>query len=230
MRRKAVIDLLEQALALDENEQYSKEARIHSIICPMQTTSDETKFDDMNLWLVDDRLAYHHFLASDKRIDAIPILDNRVGKRMDIAVFDAALSYAADPENINSITIIELKRPQRNDGDNDPVLQVLKYVRDIKAGKIKKANGRGLGDVSSVSFYCYVVADLTPSVRESAESRGLTLAQDKEGYFGYNPTYGAYVEVISYDKLLKDAKQRNRALFDKLFVPKAEALIRPDLI
>jgi len=230
VRRKAVIDLLEQALALDENEQYSKEARIHSIICPMQTTSDETKFDDMNLWLVDDRLAYHHFLASDKRIDAIPILDNRVGKRMDIAVFDAALSYAADPENINSITIIELKRPQRNDGDNDPVLQVLKYVRDIKAGKIKKANGRGLGDVSSVSFYCYVVADLTPSVRESAESRGLTLAQDKEGYFGYNPTYGAYVEVISYDKLLKDAKQRNRALFDKLFVPKAEALIRPDLI
>ena len=67
VRRKAVIDLLEHALEADENGKYSKESRIHSIICPMQTTSDEIKLDDMNLWLIDDRLAYHHFLASDKK-------------------------------------------------------------------------------------------------------------------------------------------------------------------
>ncbi len=229
-RRKAVIDLLEHALETDANGKYSKESRIHSIICPMQTTSDEIKLDEMNLWLIDDRLAYHHFLASDKKINKIPVLESDVDKRMDLAIFDAALSYTSDPENINSITIVELKRPQRDDGDNDPVLQVLKYVRDIKAGKIKKANGRDFGDVSHVSFYCYVIGDLTQSMRESAESRGLTETQDKEGYFGFNPTYGAYVEVISYDKLLKDAKQRNRALFDKLFEPKSKELEHPELI
>ncbi len=228
-RRKAVIDLLEQALDADENGKYSKESRIHRIICPMQTTSDEIKLDDMNLWLIDDRLAYHHFLASDKKINTIPVLENDVDKRMDLAVFDAALSYTADPDNINSITIVELKRPQRDDGDNDPVWQVLKYVRDIRAGKIKKTNGRGFGDVSRVSFYCYVIGDLTQSMRDSAESRGLTETQDKEGYFGFNPTYGAYVEVISYDKLLKDAKQRNSALFDKLFEPKSKELVHPEL-
>lgn len=220
-RRKAVIDILEHALEADINGKYSKEARIHSIICPMQTTSDEIKLDDMNLWLIDDRLAYHHFLASDKKINTIPVLKNNVDKRMDLAIFDAALSYTADPENINSITIVELKRPQRDDSDNDPVRQVLKYVKEIKAGKIKKANGRDFGDMSRVSFYCYVIGDLTPSMRDSAESCGLTGTQDKQGYFGFNPTYGAYVEVISYDKLLKDAKQRNRALFDKLFEPKS---------
>lgn len=229
-RRKAVIDLLEHALEADENGQYSKESRIHSIICPMQVTSDEIKLDDMNLWLIDDRLAYHHFLASDKKINTIPVLESDVDKRMDLAVFDAALSYTADPDNINSITIVELKRPQRDDGDNDPVLQVLKYVRDIKAGKIKKANGRDFGDVSRVSFYCYVIGDLTQSMRDSAESRGLTETQDNAGYFGFNPTYGAYVEVISYDKVLKDAKQRNRALFDKLFEPKSKELVHPELI
>lgn len=229
-RRKAVIDLLEQALEADENGIYSKESRIHRIICPMQTTSDEIKLDDMNLWLIDDRLAYHHFLASDKKINTIPVLESDVDKRMDLAIFDAALSYTVDPDNINSITIVELKRPQRDDGDNDPVLQVLKYVRDIKAGKIKKANGRDFGDVSRVSFYCYVIGDLTQSMRDSAESRGLTETQDKEGYFGFNPTYGAYVEVISYDKLLKDAKQRNRALFDKLFEPKSKDLMHPELV
>lgn len=228
--RKAVVDLFEQALETDDSGKYSKEARIHRIICPMQTTSDETSLDDMNLWLIDDRLAYHRFLASDKKINSLPVLDNDVDKRMDLAVFDAALSYTADPENINSITIVELKRPQRNDADNDPVFQVLKYVRDIKSGKIKKANGRNFGDVSRVSFYCYVIGDLTQSMRDSAESRGLTETQDKEGYFGFNPTYGAYVEVISYDKLLKDAKQRNRVLFDKLFEPKSKELAHPELI
>ncbi len=233
VRRKAVIDLFEHALEADENGKYSKESRIHSIICPMQTTSDEIKLDDMNLWLIDDRLAYHHFLASDKKINTIPVLDSDVDKRMDLAIFDAALSYTADPEDINSITIVELKRPQRNDlatEETDPITQVYDYVTDIKEGKVKKSNGRGFGNVQQVAFYCYVIADITPTLRKSAARAGLVQTQDGEGYFGYNPTVGTYIEVISYDKLLKDAKQRNRALFDKLFEPKSKDLAHPELI
>lgn len=229
-RRKAIIELLGEALEADESGEYSKEDRIHSIICPMQSSSDDVQYDEMNLWLIDDRLAYHHYLASDKKMNTLPVLESDVGKRMDIAVFDAALSYTADPENINSITIVELKRPERNDSANDPVRQVLRYVDDIKAGKVKKANGRRFGDVSNVAFYCYVIGDLTPSMHDSAKGAGLILTQDREGYFGYVPSYGAYVEVISYDKLLKDAKQRNQVLFDKLFNAKANDLAYPELL
>lgn len=228
-----VIDLLERALEADENGKYRKESQIHSIICPMQTTSDEIKFDDMNLWLIDDRLAYHHFLASDKKINTIPVLENNVDKRMDLAIFDAALSYTSDPENINSITIVELKRPQRNDlatEETDPITQVYDYVSDIKDGKVKKANGRGFVNIQQVAFYCYVIADITPTLKKSAARAGLVLTQDGGGYFGYNQTIGTYIEVISYDKLLKDAKQRNRALFDKLFEPKSKDLIHPERI
>lgn len=233
VRRKAVIDLLEHALEADENGKYSKESRLHSIICPMQTTSDEIKLDDMNLWLIDDRLAYHHFLASDKKINTIPVLESDVDKRMDLAIFDAALSYTADPENINSITIVELKRPQRNDlatEETDPIAQVYDYVTVIKEGRVKKSNGRGFGNIQQVAFYCYVIADITPTLRKSAARAGLVLTQDGEGYFGYNQNVGTYIEVISYDKLLKDAKQRNRALFDKLFEPKSKDLVHPELI
>ena len=232
-RRKAVIDLLEHALETDENGKYSKESRIHSIICPMQITSDEIKFDDMNLWLIDDRLAYHHFLASDKKINSIPILESDVDERMDLAIFDAALSYTADPDNISSITIVELKRPQRNDlatEKTDPITQVYDYVTDIREGKVKKANGRGFGNIQQVAFYCYVIADITSTLKKSAARAGLVPTQDGEGYFGYNPTIGTYIEVISYEKLLKDAKQRNRALFDKLFEPKSKELEHPELI
>jgi len=36
------------------------------------------------------------------------------------------------------------------------------------------------------------------------------------GYFWYNPNNKAYVELISFEKLLGDAKKRNLALFKKL--------------
>jgi hypothetical protein len=232
-RRKAVIDLLGEALVADDNGRYSKEDRIHSIICPMQVSSDDVKFDDMNLWLIDDRLAYHHYLASDKKMNTLPVLETDVDKRMDLAVFDAALSYTADPENISSITIVELKRPMRNDlatEDKDPITQVYDYVTDIKEGKVKKANGRGFGNVQNVAFYCYVIADITSTLKKSAARAGLIPTQDGEGYFGYNPTVGTYIEVISYDKLLKDAKQRNRALFDKLFEAKASDVTHPEMM
>ena len=50
-------------------------------------------------------------------------------------------------------------------------------------------------------------------------SKGLIRTPDNLGYFGYNPSLSAYVEVISYTKLLRDAKKRNKILFDKLNLP-----------
>lgn len=228
VRRKAVIDLLAKALEINEEGKYSKEARVHSIICPMRITSDDVSFDEMNLWLIDDRLAYHQFLASDKPMKSLPVIDSDEDKRMDIAIFDKAISYSADNENINSITIVELKKPHRNDFSNDdsnPINQVLDYVSSIKNGSVTQCNGREFGNVQNAAFYCYVIADLTISLRNAAENASLMKTPDGEGYFGFNAAKGAYIEVISYNKLLKDAKKRNQVLFDKLFRPKADQLI-----
>lgn len=43
---------------------------------------------------------------------------------------------------------------------------------------------------------------------------------DGEGYFKTLPGGNGYVEIISYDKLVKDAGRRNRILFDKLCLHK----------
>ncbi|NLA73503.1 MAG: hypothetical protein GX848_06715 [Clostridiales bacterium] len=112
-----------------------------------------------------------------------------------------------------------------NKPDSDPIRQVLRYVQEIKDGKQKKANGRPFGNVQNTAFYCYVIADLTNSLVESARGSNLTITPDGEGYFGYNQNYGTYIEVISYDKLLKDAKERNRVLFDKLFMANPREII-----
>lgn len=187
----------------------------------------------MNLWIIDDRLAYHTFLASDKLMKSLPVLDTSVEKRMDIAVFDQAFSFSDNQDFLNSISIIEFKKPNRNDlkdDDKNPINQVLGYVKNIKEGKAKRPNGRPFVNVSNTAFYCYVIADLTDSMREDAVNAGLILTPDGDGYFGYNQTRGAYIEVISYDKLVRDAKQRNQILFDKLFNPKVNEVLNSKLL
>ncbi|WP_353853001.1 hypothetical protein [Dehalobacter restrictus] len=66
---------------------------------------------------------------------------------------------------------------------------------------------------------------MTDSLKEDAKFAGLRVTPDGEGYFGYNPDRGAYFEVISFDKLIRDAKERNQILFDKLFTPSARTIL-----
>lgn len=183
IRRKTILDLLEKALEWDNNNRFKKEEIIHSLICPMRHSSDEIPFDEMNLWIIDEKLAYHNYLASDQKLKSIPVIDSDSDDRTDIAIFAQALSYSSEKYYFNSISIIELKRPGRdnyssNGKDNDPVEQVLRYVKQIREGKAKLANGRGFGDVKNTPFYCYIIADLTDSLIEKAETMSYTKTPD----------------------------------------------------
>jgi hypothetical protein len=39
---------------------------------------------------------------------------------------------------------------------------------------------------------------------------------DNLGYYGFNESLNAYYEILSYTKIVTDAKKRNRILFEKL--------------
>ena len=231
IRRKAVLDLLANSLEMDENGNYKSEDSIHSIICPLRYTSDDVEFEEMNLWIIDERLSYHNFLASDKQLRTLPVIDSQSADRPDIAIFNQAISFAeGDVKSdirFDSITVIEFKKPNRQGLDADetnPVSQVLNYVKEINAGNEKKYNGRLIGDTNHIPFYCYVIGDLTESMKNAAENAGLDQTADNEGYFGYNKSRKAYVEVISYSKLLNNATKRNQIFFDKLFEPRVNQI------
>ena len=233
IRRKSMLDLLEKALESKEDGKYFSEATIHSIICPMQYTSDDLFFEEMNLWIIDDRLSYHTYLASDKKMKSLPTINVSSDDRMDIAIFDQAMSFSAENDVLNSISIIEFKKAGRNDmqkDDTNPINQVLRYVKEIRDGNVKKGNGRPFGNVSNTAFFCYVIADLAETMKLAAENASLISTADGEGYFGYNASRNAYIEVISYDKLIKDAKQRNNILFDKLFRPNVRKTLNGRLL
>ncbi len=225
--RRAVIDFLEKALEWDDSNKYEREEVIHDLIMPMGKTSDTTNPDSCNLWLIDERLTFHSYLASDKPIQTIPNIESTSRKEPDIAVlknFDTPIlmSETTQPP-LPSITIIEFKRPQRDDfkeGINkDPIEQVLNYVKLIRDGKAKTDVGRPIPLSTSVPGFCYIIADLTESLVGRCEMHSLQMTSDGLGYFGYHNTYNTYIEVYSYDRLIKESKERNRAFFDKLGLP-----------
>jgi hypothetical protein len=227
--RKVILDILQNAIQRGADGKYAREDLIHELIMPMRKTSNEVMLDSCNLWLIDERLAFHDFLASDKPLSTMPIIDCEETKEPDICalnVFDEPL-LMNDGQNLPlaSIVVVELKRPMRNDAkageDKDPVEQALGYLERIRNGRTQTASGRPIPRCEEIPGFCYAICDITPTIENRCKMLGLKATSDKLGYFGYNPNYEAYIEVISFDRLLNAARERNRAFFDKLGLPTA---------
>jgi hypothetical protein len=225
--RKVILDLLRLAIRRGEDGSYAREDLIHELIMPMQVESNSPEFERNNLWLIDERLAFHDYLASDKPLRSMPITDNTELARPDVLalnVYDESILIAEGQKMpLASIVILEIKRPMRKDVDSgedrDPIAQTLGYLRKIRSGKMQTANGRPIPMAPEVPGFCYVVADLTPRMKEACEHAGLTITADYMGYFGYNPALKAYISVMSFDQVVNSAAERDRAFFDRLGLP-----------
>lgn len=225
--RKVILDILEKAIQRGADGKYAKEELIHELIMPMRKTSDEIHLDSCNLWLIDERLAFHDFLASDKTLSAMPITTCNETKEPDICVlnvFDEPL-LVAEGKRVPpaTLTVVEIKRPMRNDAaqgeEKDPIEQALGYLQRIREGKAQTASGRQIPRSEDIPGFCYVICDLTSSMELRCKIHDLTRTSDGLGYFGYKTRFNAYVEVISFDGIIKSASERNRAFFDKLGLP-----------
>lgn len=62
------------------------------------------------------------------------------------------------------------------------------------------------------------MADVTPTLLFILKEETFKPTPDGMDYFRFYETddYRAYVETMPFEKVIRDAKQRNRVLFDKL--------------
>jgi len=66
--------------------------------------------------------------------------------------------------------------------------------------------------------FIYNDSDLSEKIKIYARQRGFQTAPDGIGYYYFLDNYKAYIEIIPYSKLIQDSQQRNKILFDKLFM------------
>lgn len=221
VHRKVMLDILDHTLAYSDEgmKKYALEKNVHELIFPMITTSDDIEYDRHNLWIIDEKLAYHYYLASDKPISTYKNVSSDASKEPDIAIFEPAFAMTGDPKDsdANNITIIEFKRPGRT--DIECVDQVVEYMKLIRDGRAKDKSGRVLGEVNgkSIRFNCYILCDTDAKMSDFLEGRGFKKTPDGRGYYWPLDSYNANIEIIPYGKLIKDSIRRNKVLFDRLF-------------
>lgn len=216
--RRTILDLVTQSLKkVRSDEKYPFEKVLHKMIFPMGATSRDIFFEQQNLWVIDERLCYHTLLTSDKKLNSVQGLKGTSGKEPDIFAFfyDTPIGVA-ESDNLPSggVIIIEFKRPGRDDYDKDPADQIIQRFREISDGNVNDIDGRQINP-ANLRYTGYLIADLKPSLHRQVYGRYHRTA-DNEGYFFNLAEGNGCIEIISYDKLVKDAGRRNRILFDKL--------------
>ena len=214
--RRKVLELFKKNLELDPDGKYASEGAVHDIIFPRRADSLEVQFNEHNLWIIDERLNFTSYISSDK-----PLNDGK-SERGDLVVYGRRVIFRGDNEPSNPITIFEFKKPQRDDfvdpsSEEDPVQQIIRYVNNIREGKYKTPEGRKILVSDNTPFFGIVVCDLTAKVEKWLEKeKNFKPMPDRLGWFQWYENINLYAEVLSWDKVLKDADMRNRIFFHKL--------------
>ncbi len=214
--RKKVLDIFRRSLELNDEGKYSSEGLIHDIIFPTREDSESIKYNEHNLWIIDERLNFTNYVSSD-----LPLNGGKT-ERPDLISYDQRAAFRGDNEPSNPVTIFEFKKPGRDDFVNvsskeDPVQQTIRYVNSIRAGRFRTPKGRKMNIADNTPFYGYIICDLTPKVEEWIEyEKNFKPMPDRMGWFQWFENTNLYIELVSWDKLLKNADMRNRMFFHKL--------------
>ena len=220
VHRKYILELFEKSLALNQEGKYELEDTVHSIIYPTKTDSNQIDYNNQNLWIIDERLSFHNFLSSDKPLNSIEDFELDSSDRPDLMIFNNPISYIeGDEAPFNSVVLVEFKRPMRknyNETDDNPIVQLYDYVRQIRKGKKLTNDGRTYDIGDHTRFYCYLICDINEKIIEYAENAQLERTYDGLGYYGYNKSLKCTIDITPFNQVLSNAKKRNKVLFHKL--------------
>jgi hypothetical protein len=213
--RRSILELFNRSLQVDETGAYSSEGLVHDIIFPRKGNTEITSFENHNLWMIDERLNFTSYVCSDSPL--------RGGtSKPDLVVYDKRILLRGDNEPSNPVTIFEFKKPMRDDFVNpsapeDPVQQIVRYTNDIRAGKGRTPQGREVLIGQNTPFYGFVVCDLSAKVEKwLQDEKNFKPMPDRMGWFSWFENINLYIEVIHWDKVLKDARMRNKIFFEML--------------
>lgn len=168
--RKFVLSFLEKHLKKSEEGKFSREEIIHKLIFPLKSESDDIGYDEHNLWIIDERLAFHQYLASDKSFKQNKISESISNDRPDLLIFNKPFALSDSEKPYSSIVLVEFKRPMRDDyaDDENPISQITKYTRELIQNKVVDKSGRQFDLRANTPIYSFIICDLTPKLRDKA--------------------------------------------------------------
>lgn len=222
IRRKAVIELLDKFVQADKKGDYKLESDIHNLIFPMGGTNADTDYEAHSLWLLDERLVSYQFIASDKQIRTYCNIESQ--KAGDVVMFDNPIGYGnTDHGEISSLVIFEFKRPgevagnKRKDYHWEFSELTDKYFDDFRYGKTKN-KGRAVNVRDTTRKFGYIILSDIPEALEMYNREHGWHKTPFDSFYKMVSGNNMHIEAMTFDTLIKAAKQRHNPFFDRLFV------------
>lgn len=215
IHRKNVIELVEAARKFDEEGKRSPEDTIHDLVFRRFSDSVETSYFEHNLWLIDDTLSFLPYITSDRTPHG--------GKRkkgdkvVDLAFFDDSMILG--DEDRTTLTIVEFKKPGRNDYQfgkekADPVEQILTTFEKVTdAGGFVATDGTNITFTNPVRRFAFIIADITPTLQKVLKRHDFLNDWNPGIFVKYRTNEQMLVQVFGYETLVANAKKRNEAFF-----------------
>lgn len=245
VERRWVIELLKERRKIDRSDsKHEPENIVHEVFCPLGVTSDTLDYDDHNLWLIDDRLAYYSYITSDRPIrsfaqDQDEVSSEDLNRRAelrsigsyseagepDLAIFKRPMLFRR-PNTLDPAVIVEFKSPGKTSysgaPSDNPVIQIRKYIESLLDKTCYTYDGERITDISNgTPFLCFLIAEPSQQLYDLLRQHQIHKpTPDGDGRFAYLDDLNAYFEFIPYDQVLRNATLRNEAFFRKLKVEK----------
>lgn len=219
IRRKAVIKLFKKYLDWREEDKYMLEEDLHNIIFTMGAETDQMPRDYHNLWLLDERLAFHRYTTSDKQLRTNSHIELESQKETDLLIYDFPWAYTDNPNNINSLVVFEFKRPGRDmNSKKDRKLdsQVEEYFEKLLESKSVSDTGRYLNVLDNTPKFGYVICDVHKDLEEYNIKHNYFKKTPHGTLYKINPDLNMYIEVMSYHTMVDFAEKRHDAFFHAL--------------
>jgi hypothetical protein len=216
--RRVIIDLIEDKLKTTPEGGYSREEVLHSIVFPKGKQTGQIAYEQQNLWLIDERLAFHEHLYSDISIRRITGDDVDSLNRPDLAIYESGLASFYDGARPPAqLVLVELKQPARtNASRDDPVSKTLDYVEKLKSGRAK-TEGNAVIDVEPNALTTvYIIADWTADFQRYLDREDFQIMPGDVGRYRYRAKENIIFFAMSFERLLESARRRNRIFFKKL--------------
>ncbi len=232
LRRRAIIELFKKFLEADAAGRYKLEEDIHNLIFPKGVTSKDIDYESHNLWLLDERFAQYHFVASDIPISRFSQVKSR--KEPDLVVipepeesiFGKPISFAQERAGeVSSMVIFEFKRPgevahQKKSTDFRWEFSELvePYFDDFMFSAVKKNwTGNQVLIKAETPKHGFVIVDVIPPQLEAYNRTKGWKKTPFGSFYKINGDNNMHIEVITFQQLISAVEKRHAPFFDKLF-------------
>lgn len=218
LHRKSVIELVAAARKYGGDGKRAPEDVIYELVFRRFTDNVALDYFEHNLWLIDDALAFLPYITSDRTMHGGV---RKTGDKItDIAFFDD--SMVLGDNDGTTITIVEFKKPSRNDYvfgpvKSDPVLQVIETLdQAVDKGGVSKTDGTHFAFTGVIRRFAFIIADHTPSLVKVLQRHDFKNDWNPKIFFKYRDNEQIFIQAFGYDTLIENAKKRNQAFFSVL--------------